>query len=161
MPFTVVRRKIKANCFLCATRKRPWTKQSEYGCSHAWMFPGTLKMEERTGIRHSQRDMCRGNNHVSTRRVWNAMEIFCFLFLYNVHTFKKKLLEKWKPLADKKSQTTSQRDRTCSIKWQQIRAKLRRAYCLVYKNSGVEITSSATDMTSWYTSEYWIKKISV
>lgn len=61
---------------------------------------------------------------------------------------KKSLLEKWKPLADKKSQTTSQRDRTSSIKRRQIRAKLRRAYSLVYKNSGVEITSSSTDMTS-------------
>lgn len=43
---------------------------SEYGCSHAWMFPGTLKTEERTGIRHSQKEICAGgNNHVGTRRL--------------------------------------------------------------------------------------------
>lgn len=159
MPVMVVSRKIKANCFLCATRKRPWAKLSVYGCSHAWMFPGTLKTGERIGIRHSQRDMCRREQPCQHVMSLKRFEIFCILFLYNFHTFfLKNLLEKWKPLADKKSQTTSQRARTRSIKRQQIRAKLRRAYCVVYKNSGIEITSSSTDMTSWYTSEYWFKK---
>lgn len=84
--------------------------------------------------------------------LWNFLHL---VFIQFPHIFFKNLLEKWKPLADKKSQTTSQRARTRSIKRQQIRAKLRRAYCVVYKNSGIEITSSSTDMTSWYTSEYW------
>lgn len=143
----------KKKTSLCVTRKCPWAKLSEYGCSHAWMFPGTLKTEERTGIRHSRRDMCHRREQPRQHALsLKRFEIFCFLFFIQCphifFFFFKNLLEKWKPLADKKSQTTSQRHRTDSIKWWQIRAKLRRAYCLVYKNSGIEITSSSTDMTS-------------
>lgn len=45
---------------------------SEYGCSHAWMFPGTLKTGNNK--RNAQgsgipKEICaRGNNHVSARK---------------------------------------------------------------------------------------------
>lgn len=128
-----------------------------YGCSHAWMFPRTFKTEEHTGIRHSQREYLPKGTTTSARAEFKTLGNFfasCF-YTMSSQKKKKKLLEKWKPLSDKKSQTTSQIDFTCSIKRQQKRAKLRRAYCLVYKNSGVEITSSLTDVTSWYTSQYY------
>lgn len=65
MPVRVVSRKIKANCFLCATGKRPWAKLTlTRWVNMAVPMPGCFlqhkkKSEERTGIRHSQRDMYR------------------------------------------------------------------------------------------------------
>lgn len=40
-----------------------------YGCSHAWMFPGTFKPEKRTGIRHFQIEYVPEGTTTSARAV--------------------------------------------------------------------------------------------
>lgn len=84
------------------------------------------------------KEKCAGrNNHFSTQSLF---EIFCFVVLYTVHTFKKcyKTGSHW--------QTKSPRQQVKEIIWvklngDKVMATLTRAYSLFYKNSGIEITS--------------------
>lgn len=68
---------------------------SQYGCSHAWMFPGTLKTEKKTP-KGTHRDQAFPKRYVPEGTTMSALaglklfKIFCFLFYTMSIPLKKK-----------------------------------------------------------------------